>query len=303
AGTEVVSVCESADLSGWVRHVGGALRVPAKAREGLEYVRVLLQHRIPYRRRTVVTAIHGVDEVEAVTVARVDAQGAVRAGTERRLEVDLVALGWGFTPSLELVVATGAQTRLDVDGSLVAVVDEEQRSTVRGVYVAGEATGVGGAVLAVLEGELAALAAAQDRGRSVPVMLRRRRQRAIGRARAFARTMHLAHPVPPQWPDWLTEDTTVCRCEEVTYSDLCRVRDELGAVDARTVKLLARPGMGWCQGRVCGFAAAHLAAAGQGRTVTAEDLRPMAKRPLAAPVSLAELAHLTDVEDLSRPLP
>ncbi len=95
----------------------------------------------------------------------------------------------------------------------------------------------------------------------------------------------------------------MCRCEEVTYGDICRVRDELGAVDAKTVKLMARPGMGWCQGRVCGFAAAHLAAAGQGRTVTADDLRPMAKKPLAAPVSLAELADLTDVVDLSEPLP
>jgi hypothetical protein len=62
----------------------------------------------------------------------------------------------GFTPSLELVTAVGGGTRIDVDGSLVAVVDDRQRSTVAGVFAAGEVTGVGGAALAVLEGELAA---------------------------------------------------------------------------------------------------------------------------------------------------
>ena len=51
------------------------------------------------------------------------------------LDVDLVALGWGFTPSMELISAVGAQTRLDVDQSLVAVVDASQRSTTPGVPV------------------------------------------------------------------------------------------------------------------------------------------------------------------------
>ena len=108
--------------------------------------------------------IHGDDAVEAVTIARVDRQGRPVAGTERELAVDLVGLGWGFTPSLELVLAAGAETRLDVDGSLVAGVDDRQRSSQPGVYVAGEATGVGGARLAVREGELAALTRGRGRG-------------------------------------------------------------------------------------------------------------------------------------------
>ena len=72
--------------------------------------------------------------------------------------------------------------------------------------------------------------------------------------------MHRAHPVPSSWSEWLDDDTTVCRCEEVTAGDIRHARDDLGADDQRTVKLLARPGMGWCQGRVCGYATACLAA-------------------------------------------
>ena len=163
-GVEVVSICEAGAPSSWLRHPAGILGAPSKLVEGAGYAAALLRHRIPYRPRTAIIRIHGNDAVEAVTIARVDRQGRPVAGTERELGVDLVGLGWGFTPSLELVLAAGAKTRIDVDGSLVAWVDDRQRSSRPGVYVAGEATGVGGARLAVREGELAARTAAEDAG-------------------------------------------------------------------------------------------------------------------------------------------
>jgi D-hydroxyproline dehydrogenase subunit alpha len=290
AGVEVVAVCEAGFPAAWLRRPGAIVAAPSKLVEGAGYAAQLLRRRIPYRTRTVLTRIHGDGAVTAVSLARVDRRGRVVAGSERKSDVDLVGLGWGFTPSLELVVAAGAQTRLDLDGSLVAQVDDRQRSTRIGIYVAGEATGVGGARLAVLEGELAALTAAQDAGLAVDVRRPERLQRAVRRARAFAAAMHRAHPVPPNWSAWLDDDTIVCRCEEVTAGDIGRARDELGAHDQRTIKLLARPGMGWCQGRVCGYAAACLAAGD--RPLDASDLRPLAARPLSAPVSLADLANL-----------
>ncbi|MGA7206568.1 MAG: hypothetical protein WBX27_18290, partial [Specibacter sp.] len=47
-----------------------------------------------------------------------------------------------------------------------------------------------------------------------------------------------------------------------------------------------------CQGRVCGFATAEIAADLASRPTSAEDLRSMAKRTLAAPVTLGRLAAL-----------
>ncbi|MCP2181303.1 FAD-dependent oxidoreductase [Prauserella alba] len=290
AGADVVAVCEAGSITGWSRDPLAAAAVPGKAREALEYATELIRHRIPYRQRTAITAIRGTEAVRSVELSRLDREGRIRedAGTA---DVDLVALGWGFTPSLELVSATGAATRKDIDDSLVAVVDDEQRATVPGVYVAGEATGVGGAMLAVAEGELAGLMTARDQRAPVSQGNVRTLQKRITRHRRFAAAMHAAHPVPRHWHEWLSPETTVCRCEEVSYRQVCGARDELGAGDARTVKLMARPGMGWCQGRVCGFASAKLAAATEGRALTADDLRPTAKQPFTAPVSLEQLAE------------
>ena len=296
AGAEVLGICEANALTGWARHLRGAVQSPGKGLDAVGYARTMLAHRVPYRQRTVVTAIGGTDAVESVTTARVDAAGRVLPGTERTDAVDLVALGWGFTPSLELVTAVGAQTRVDVDGSLVAVVDDDQRSSTAGVLVAGEATGVGGAALALLEGELAGLTAAADAGRQVPAARVRRARRGIRRGRAFAAAMHRAHPVPPAWSSWLTPGTLVCRCEEVDVETVRRARDELGGGDARTAKLLTRTGMGWCQGRVCGFATALLTAEQEGRELTVADLASNQKRTLATPLSLGRLAALADVD-------
>ncbi|WP_374200850.1 (2Fe-2S)-binding protein [Streptomyces bambusae] len=66
-----------------------------------------------------------------------------------------------------------------------------------------------------------------------------------------------------------------------------RIREavaDLGARDARTVKLLTRAGMGWCQGRMCGPAVAALAGAG---AEPAAD-----RRPFSCPVPLKHLAQL-----------
>jgi hypothetical protein len=107
--------------------------------------------------------------------------------------------------------------------------------------------------------------------------------------RRFARLMHEVHTPPAGWLSWLDPSTLVCRCEEVPAS-AGRASVARGATDARTVKNLCRTGMGWCQGRICGYATAALTGHLRGRPLRAEDLETFARRPIAQPVTLAELA-------------
>ncbi|TDC25237.1 FAD-dependent oxidoreductase [Streptomyces sp. 8K308] len=290
AGARVVGVWEANSPLRWARHARAVLPVPGKLAEAAGYAAALARHRVPYRPRTAVAEILGTDRVRAVRRAVVGRDGVPRA-VPGEVEVDLVALGWGFTPALELPLQLGVATRVDVDGSLVVAVDDGQRTDVPGVLVAGEATGVGGAALSLAEGRLAGLVLA-GAGQDEPGV---RRLRATVRAhRAFAVAMHRAHPVPAGWHRWLTDDTLLCRCEEVPHAAVRAAHAELGATDARTVKMLTRVGMGWCQGRVCGFATACLTAALDGRPPGEGDLRATAARPLAVPVPLAELARVQE---------
>lgn len=287
AGAQVVGVHEAAAVTGWLRELPAVVRNPAKLVEGATYTAALARERIPVHTRSAVVAAHGDDAVSAVTVARLDASGHVVPGTERRIAADAVAVGWGFVPRLELLLALGCRTSVDLDGSLVVRTDERQQTSVPDVYAAGEACGVGGAALAVVEGELAGLAAAGVRDDRTRRLLRRR-----DRLRSFAAAMHRAHPVPPFWMDTLGMDTRgastlVCRCEEVTVQRLRDAVDRFGASDARSAKLLSRVGMGWCQGRFCGFASSCLVSSWTG---VSYDPSGTAERPLAVPVPLGTLA-------------
>jgi NADPH-dependent 2,4-dienoyl-CoA reductase/sulfur reductase-like enzyme len=286
-GAACAGVFEAGSPAGFAREPAAVLRNPGKLAEGAGHAATLLRHRVPYHLRTAVVAAHGDDSgVHAVTVARLDAGWHAVPGAERRIECDAVAVGYGFTPLLEIPVQLGCATRMAADGSLVAVADDRQQASEPGVYLAGEVCGVGGAALALVEGELAGRHAA---GRESDRRLLRRRDRL----RSFAWALHRAHPVPPGWTGWLTDATTVCRCEEVTAGAIRAAVTDLGATDPRTVKLLARPGMGLCQGRVCGYATAGLVAHHRGRPVTAQDLAGIAARPIAQPVTLGTLAENT----------
>lgn len=287
AGGTVAAVCESSDLCGWVP--GGALGalVPSKAREGAEYATLLARHRVPYRRRTVISRILPGPEgrVGSVVISRIEADGTLVPGTEHHLEdVDLVGLGWGFVPQAELALEAGARMRVDVDDSLVAVVDARGRTSVPGLYAAGEITGVTGSIGAVAEGAIAGTMAAGGQPRWRDLAARDRHQ-------AFARVMHRAHPVPEQWPTWLAEDTVICRCEEVTAGQVASAIEDLSLTDPRSLKGSTRTGMGMCQGRICGASARCLTRQAATADAVLTDAMAAGKRPLTMPITLGSLAH------------
>lgn len=260
AGAEVVAVCEAGRPHTWLRDAPALLGVPGKLVEGAQLAGGMLRHRIPYRTSTVVARAVGGggpdgDELDRVELVRRRPDGSL-VGPSRVVTADLLAVGWGFTPAIELALQLGAATRVDGDGSLVVRTAADQATSVPGLWVAGEACGVGGATLSDIEGTRAGAAVADAaRGREVR---RHRGSGRIARHRRFAAAMHRHHPVPVGWSGWLEEDTLVCRCEEVPLDRVRHARTELGATDARSVKQLTRIGMGWCQGRVCGFALCSL---------------------------------------------
>ncbi|SCE52710.1 Pyruvate/2-oxoglutarate dehydrogenase complex, dihydrolipoamide dehydrogenase (E3) component [Streptomyces sp. Termitarium-T10T-6] len=291
-GAEVVAVCEAAAPSAWLRHPAPLLRNPAKWAEAARYVGTLARYRIPLRTRTGIVGAEGDGRdgrVAVVRTASLDADGAPLPGTERRIEADTVGVGWGFVPQLDLLLPLGCDLADAGDGTTAAAVDAGQRTTVPGLYAAGETCGVGGAALALSEGRVAAVSVLTDL--SAPgrpgIRALAAERRSVVRHRAFARALAQAHPLPSAWPAWLTDDTTVCRCEEVTAGAVHAVRDGGPATDHRQVKQLTRAGMGWCQGRMCGPAVHCLVAA---RT---EPYTP-AERLIATPVTLGALADSVD---------
>jgi NADPH-dependent 2,4-dienoyl-CoA reductase/sulfur reductase-like enzyme len=300
AGARVPALVEAAGYLGYARRPAVLAADPQKLAEAVIHGAALLGHGVRLRTRSAVTQVHGTDRVEAVTVSRVDRDWRPVRGTGRRIACDALAVGHGLVPQTELATSLGCATRRTQDGTHALALDAFQRTSVPGLWAAGETGGIGGAQLARVEGEIAGIAvAAQVRGEPAPARdgrvreLRRRRERM----RAFAGAMAAVHAPGKGWAEWLDDATEVCRCEEVTAGAVREAVDAYGARDARTVKLLTRAGMGWCQGRTCGAAVACLAA-GEGPLSPPPSPE---RRPLAGPVPLGVLGSLDPSEPSATP--
>ncbi|MGW7285797.1 FAD/NAD(P)-dependent oxidoreductase [Streptomyces sp. NPDC054847] len=277
AGTKVAALVEAADPLAFLRRAAALARHPAKLAEGAGYAAALVRHRVPVLTRRAVVKAHGTDRVEGVTVAAVDERGQPRKGTERYLACDTVAVGHGLLPHTALARTLGCRTE-----DRGVHVDTEQRTTVSGVWAAGETTGIGGSGLSLAEGHIAGMsAAARLSGRAPDPAGWAGAARVRDRSRRFFTVVDPLYAPPAQWPAHLPAETVVCRCEEVTAGTIRTAVAEL-AGDARTVKLLTRAGMGWCQGRMCGTAVAALAGCPD---------RPT-PGPFAHPVPLGVLARV-----------
>ncbi|BCM71061.1 MULTISPECIES: NAD(P)/FAD-dependent oxidoreductase [unclassified Streptomyces] len=282
AGARVAALVESAGPAALLRRAPALAAQPGKLAEGAGYAARLLRHGVRTLTRHTVVAAHGTDRLEAVTVAALDRDGRLRPGSARRIPCDTLAVGHGMLPHTDLAETLGCT----LSGTAVRV-DAEQRTDVPGVWAAGEATGVGGAALALAEGHIAGRSAAARLHGTAPDPRRwAAAARTRTRLRDFAAALEAVYAPPAGWADRVPDDTVVCRCEEVTAGRVRESAGLLGAPDLRSVKLLSRAGMGWCQGRVCAPAVAGLA----GCPLTA------GRRPFARPVPLGVLAALPDTD-------
>lgn len=283
-GTEVAGVVEAAGpaqlAGGWATRPWQLLAARRKAGELAGYARRMAARRIPYRTGAAVVAAHGIDRVEAVTVARLTRDWTPVPGTGRRIEVDAVCVSHGFVPRTELATAAGCAVGLD--GAVT--VDERQRTSVPGVLTAGELTGIGGVDLALAEGEIAGTSAAG--GEPAPGAVH---ERAV--FRKFAARLAAAHGIRPGWHAWVDDDTVVCRCEDVTAGALRQAAELTGSRGLRSLKLTTRAGLGLCQGRTCGRTVEDMLNRSNGPGLL--DPGRTAHRPIAIPVRLGELAAST----------
>jgi NADPH-dependent 2,4-dienoyl-CoA reductase/sulfur reductase-like enzyme len=230
-GAIVPFIGEQTSFARLVRFAAGLVRHPSKILQAVALKASLLG--VPLRTSCWPLAAEPADGRMAVTF---------QVGGRRLVETcDFLACGFGLAPNTELAQLLGCE----IERGFIRV-DSTQRTSVPGVYAAGEPTGIGGTDLSIVEGQNAGYAAAGSEARAHHLVKEQKKAAAFAVAleRAFALREELrALPRP---------DTFVCRCEDVPFGAMAEYSDW------RSAKLQTRCGMGPCQGRVCGPAAEFL---------------------------------------------
>lgn len=252
-GAKILAICEQAPLRRLAAFAANLIAEPGKLTQGIELRRATMGARF-YSGCWPIAAT-GDGKLESVTLQQ--------GGKKWDLPCDYLACGFHLVPNLELPALLGCLIRNGyVD------VDDLQQTSAPNVFCAGEPTGIGGVELAILEGQIAGLAAADRPGEARTII------RARKKGQRFTRALETAFALDPRLRELPSDDTLVCRCEDVSFGTL------RGHSCARDAKLHTRCGMGPCQGRICGAATEFLFG-------WASD----SVRPPVLPASIASLAE------------
>ncbi len=148
-GCEVVALVDAAPRVG-----GYGVHAAKVARCGVPF----------YLSHTVVRA-EGTDRVEGVTIGEVDAHWQVIPGTEKHFDVDTVCVAVGLSPMSQLLSMAGCEMVDDPKrGGYVPVCDETGATSVPGVFVSGDVSGIEEASSAMIEGRISGVAISEYLG-------------------------------------------------------------------------------------------------------------------------------------------
>jgi NADPH-dependent 2,4-dienoyl-CoA reductase/sulfur reductase-like enzyme len=200
-GARLLGIFEQASPRAVAAFARQLWRWPARAAQA---ARLRWQLRgVGYHCGRVIRAAHGDDALRLIEVES-------ESGRVERIDCELLAVGYGLVPNVELAAMLGCA--LEPWGAHPRVrVDSLQTASVPGVYAVGEACGIGGLQPALLEGAIATHAALGHTRRAEALLLCRDRARhyaatviatfALGaRARSRRPTLSSAAARTYHWP-------------------------------------------------------------------------------------------------------
>lgn len=158
AGAEVCAVVDALpNIKGYNVHAAKIMRAG---------VPIYLEHSIK-------EAI-GTTSVEGAVIAKLNRDKTFEEGTEKHFDVDTICIAIGLQPLTELTTIAGCEMEYQpLLGGYVPKRDEFMETTVCGLYVAGDLSGVSEASSAIEEGRLAGICASKSLGYEVKDFMNR----------------------------------------------------------------------------------------------------------------------------------
>ncbi|WP_196893800.1 NAD(P)/FAD-dependent oxidoreductase [Aureivirga marina] len=255
SGVDVVAVVEAGKRKQLVSKAFNMIANKSLLKEGVDYVNYLKKHNIPMYYGHGVVSASGDGQVQKVVVAPVDDKWYPNKEKSFELEVDCIGIQYGYVPRIQFTDLLQCENSFDKHlGGSFPQVDKWQRTTIEGVYSAGDNSGVYGADVAMLEGRLAALGYLIDTRVITESEATQIAAPLIKEAQRYKKFQHSFHDFSGLKEGLLSlpeEDTIICRCENIKRSEIDRAI-EAGVEEMPDLKINTRVGMGDCQGKMCG---------------------------------------------------
>lgn len=290
AGAKVTAVLDTATFGDKLAATPGMLRQPALFSKGVYFFAWLRAHGVPIYQGVRLLQATGNSQVTGLQFST----GASQGENRQTIRCDAIGFGYALRSETQLADLLGCSFTYDsLQRGAVPVRDKAGRSSVSGVYLAGDGAGIMGADAAEWAGERAALALLSDAGQKIDGARCEALDKQLAGTAKFRGALERAFPFPQDWAANAPDDLVICRCEDITAGQLRQCVLDTGAHDMNRLKALTRVGMGRCQGRTCGVAAAEILAQAcdrgpdtVGRLRGQAPLKPLPFSAMATPVPM-----------------
>jgi NADPH-dependent 2,4-dienoyl-CoA reductase/sulfur reductase-like enzyme len=259
------------------------LRMPRELSLGLCWLMDLKRRGVPILFGHRLAQVKGEEKVTGIAVRQ--------RGEPREIACDAVAMGHGLQSETQLADLAGVKFAFDsARRQWLPDLDVYGRATGRkDVYIAGDGAGMLGADAAEARGRLAAHALMTDLDISHVTYRPKPDLQAVLRATELQAALRSAFELPADFFAAVSDETILCRCEQVQAGELRAIAGLMGARELNRAKAYSRVGMGRCQGRLCGHAAAEILADKLG--VTLDSVGRLRGQPPIKPVPVSTVAE------------
>jgi len=258
--------------------------------KGAGLLRHIQASKVPYYKHVKGLSAAGTDQVNKVSFVSATKSGCKVSNIS--IKVDTLLLHQGIIPNTRLSRAAQCQTAWDAQQSCWTVVTNEYGLCRQNTYVIGDGARIKGAVASQIQGRLCGLHVSENLRKIAPqdwkvlhvdLLNKLRKENVI---RPFLDAVYQpseAYLIPQK------DDVIVCRCEEVTLSDI-QAAVRLGCQGPNQVKLFTRCGMGPCQGAQCSSTLSHIVA--KQTEIPMEEVGELRVRSPLSPITLGQIASL-----------
>lgn len=287
-GVEIAAMVETAGVKDYIRATpflpGALLRC--------SYLLKGMQMRWKVKRAGVPLYI-GCRDLEVMGRERAEGLRFTCRGKPMEIAAKTVLLHEGVVPNLRLSQSLNCEHEwYEPQRYWKPVLDIWGQTSVEGVSVAGDASGIGGGPMAVITGHLAAI----DGAHKLDKISKAERDRLAAEHRKNLNKERsirpfLDHVFPPnrQTLNPADDEVMVCRCEEITAGQI-RQAIAQGARHPAQIKGRTRAGMGPCQGRMCAATIAEMIA--DSCALDIAEVGSLRVRTPLKPLSIQEYANM-----------
>ena len=254
-GGKVDAIIDTSSKIKWIKSMFSLVLNPKNFIQGISWILKIFFSRVPIYSNSLVTKTIKTNNGISVEIQN------IKNKKIKNIDTEVLAVGHGLIPSSDI-------TRLlkldhlynELKGGWITRLDKNFRSSMKGLYITGDGSGISGAIAAEDKGELAAYAVLKDldiinekefKNKTHKILKR------LNRYEIFAKGIAELNFTPQSLIKNINNNTILCRCEDITKKEIINAVNN-GAKNLNQIKSWTRFGMGPCQGRTCQYSVAKV---------------------------------------------